>query len=414
MASTYALRIRQFRPSRRAAACASTTGSSFHSPVSRSTAGLSRRACGRAARQGRATREVAGVIVEDKPTQVVSRCASWRSARRESPIATVAQGLSICRQGHAAGDDPDRPNAAPPSDAERPVSSPPRPETFDSFPRRSGAVRVIAAIAFFLQGARPEQPPPSPANPGDPSFKPLLPTDRNESLELGMTESLISSLGRYSPRAISPLSSVRRYGRARPGRDCGGSRVGRRHGARRFVAASRRCLRVSVRCCVSPTDGSWGAELRPGIHDDLDLQDVIKKVAQALAVRWGRRVDARRSYTRILKRTRLCERPTCGRGKRNRACCKPLPSSSKPLHGTELRTGLHGSRRQLCGPVYSDTRSDEVFPRRARRSRRHCHRSSGPRGGAFGMGHIKVQYEHDWEGAAESMHAHSSSTRHWH
>ena len=34
-------------------------------------------------------------------------------------------------------------------------------------------------------------------------FKPLLPAERNESLELGMTESLISSLGQQVARAIA-------------------------------------------------------------------------------------------------------------------------------------------------------------------------------------------------------------------
>lgn len=43
-------------------------------------------------------------------------------------------------------------------------------------------------------------------------FKPLLPAERNQSLELGMAESLIAHLGQQGRQAISPLSSVRRYG----------------------------------------------------------------------------------------------------------------------------------------------------------------------------------------------------------
>jgi len=43
-------------------------------------------------------------------------------------------------------------------------------------------------------------------------FKPLLPTESDESLELGMTESMIASLGARGGLTIRPLSSVRRYG----------------------------------------------------------------------------------------------------------------------------------------------------------------------------------------------------------
>lgn len=42
-------------------------------------------------------------------------------------------------------------------------------------------------------------------------FKPLVAAERNEALELGMTESLISYLAQSSARTISPLSAVRRF-----------------------------------------------------------------------------------------------------------------------------------------------------------------------------------------------------------
>jgi DNA-binding winged helix-turn-helix (wHTH) protein/tetratricopeptide (TPR) repeat protein len=43
-------------------------------------------------------------------------------------------------------------------------------------------------------------------------FKPLLPGERDESLELGMTESMIASIGARGGLKVSPLSSVRRRG----------------------------------------------------------------------------------------------------------------------------------------------------------------------------------------------------------
>ena len=43
-------------------------------------------------------------------------------------------------------------------------------------------------------------------------FKPLVAAERDESLELGMTDSLIGQIGQRSGRQIAPLSSVRRLG----------------------------------------------------------------------------------------------------------------------------------------------------------------------------------------------------------
>ncbi len=42
-------------------------------------------------------------------------------------------------------------------------------------------------------------------------FKPLVPAERDESLELGMTESLIARLGELDGHVVRPLSSVRRF-----------------------------------------------------------------------------------------------------------------------------------------------------------------------------------------------------------
>lgn len=42
-------------------------------------------------------------------------------------------------------------------------------------------------------------------------FKPLVPEDRNPSLELGMADSLISQLAQRGDRVVSPLTAVRRY-----------------------------------------------------------------------------------------------------------------------------------------------------------------------------------------------------------
>ena len=119
-------------------------------------------------------------------------------------------------------------------------------------------------------------------------FKPLLPAERNESLELGMTESLISSLGQHSPQAISPLSSVRRFAAL----DKDPIAVGRELGVDTVLDGSLQRsgdrLRVSVRL-LRVADGRqlWAQSFDQAFTTIFDVQDVIAaRVAQSLSVRW--------------------------------------------------------------------------------------------------------------------------------
>jgi DNA-binding winged helix-turn-helix (wHTH) protein/TolB-like protein len=118
-------------------------------------------------------------------------------------------------------------------------------------------------------------------------FKPLLPAERNESLELGMTQSLISSLGEHSPQMISPLSSVRRYAAI----DQNPIAAGRELGVDTVLEGSlqRRDdrLRVSVRL-LRVADGKqlWAHNFDQNFTTIFDVQDAIAaKVAQSLSVR---------------------------------------------------------------------------------------------------------------------------------
>jgi TolB-like protein/Tfp pilus assembly protein PilF len=76
------------------------------------------------------------------------------------------------------------------------------------------ALLVLVALGIFLleRGRGGHFAPPTIQTLAVLPFKPLLPTERDESLELGMTESMIASLGARGGLTIRPLSSVRRYG----------------------------------------------------------------------------------------------------------------------------------------------------------------------------------------------------------
>lgn len=150
-------------------------------------------------------------------------------------------------------------------------------------------IAVIAAIAFFPIA----KPPPTAAPFARQTlailpFKPLLPAERNESLELGMAESLISRLGQHSRQAISPLSSVRRYARL----DQDPIAAGRQLGVDAVLDGSlqRRGdrLRVAVRL-LRVADGQqlWAQSFDQDFTTIFDVQDTIAaRVAQAVSIRW--------------------------------------------------------------------------------------------------------------------------------
>ncbi len=159
------------------------------------------------------------------------------------------------------------------------------------------AVVAILAIALVMLLSGSQQ---SPDRGGDQTlailpFQPLLPAERNESLELGMAQSLIASLGQASPQMISPLSSVRRYAAL----DQDAIAAGRELGVDMVLEGSlqRRDdrLRVWARL-LRVADGKqlWAQSFDQSFTDIFDVQDIIAaKVAQSLSVRWVRNASAR-------------------------------------------------------------------------------------------------------------------------
>jgi DNA-binding winged helix-turn-helix (wHTH) protein/TolB-like protein/Tfp pilus assembly protein PilF len=118
-------------------------------------------------------------------------------------------------------------------------------------------------------------------------FKPLVPAQRNESLELGMTESLIANLGQQGARAVAPLSSVRRYAAL----DQDALVAGRELGAETVLEGTLQRLgdrlRVSARL-VRVSDGQqlWAESFDQAFTTIFDVQDAIAaKVARALPLR---------------------------------------------------------------------------------------------------------------------------------
>jgi TolB-like protein/Flp pilus assembly protein TadD/class 3 adenylate cyclase len=118
-------------------------------------------------------------------------------------------------------------------------------------------------------------------------FKPLIPENRDQVLELGMADSLIAKLSNIRQIVVRSLNSVRKYG----GFDQDPLTAGRELEVDSVLEgnvqkASDR-IKVSARL-INVADGSslWADTFEEKFTDVFDVQDTIsKKVADALAVR---------------------------------------------------------------------------------------------------------------------------------
>ncbi len=237
-------------------------------------------------------------------------------------------------------------------------------------------------------------------------FKPLLPAERNDSLELGMTESLISSLGQHSGQAISPLSSVRRYAAL----DQDALAAGRELGVAMVLDGSlqRRDdrLRVSVRL-LRVADGQqlWAQSFDQDFTTIFEVQDAIAaRVAEALAVRWiangsihrvphtwdaeayalyssGRLAWTRQSETSLLQAIKFFEQ-----------------AIARDPNYAMAYSGLADSYAVLG--VFGIRAPHEVFPQARRAVEKALSIDPDLASAHSALGHIKAQYERDWEGAA--------------
>lgn len=285
-------------------------------------------------------------------------------------------------------------------------------------PRFSGRARIgvilagallviaIAAITWSLIPNRPHT-----LDHGGPTlailpFKPLLPAERNESLELGMTESLISSLAQHSRHGISPLSSVRRFAAL----DQDSLSAGRALGVDDVLDGSLQRqgnrLRVSVRL-LRVTDGRqlWAQSFDQDFTSIFDVQDIIAgRVAQALAVSWVASGSSRGApYTADPEAYALY---ASGRFAWTRQTGPSLTQSIAFFEQAIARdpsyalaySGLADSLAVLG--VFGIRAPEDVYPKARLAVDKALSIDPNLAAAHSALGHIKVQYERDWDGAA--------------
>jgi TolB-like protein len=118
-------------------------------------------------------------------------------------------------------------------------------------------------------------------------FKPLTPENRDQVLEMGMADSLITKLSNSSEVIVPSLSSVRKYADSDKDALTAGRELQVNSVLEGNVQKSGDHIRVTARL-INVTDGSslWGATFDEKFTDVFALEDAIsQKVADALALR---------------------------------------------------------------------------------------------------------------------------------
>jgi DNA-binding winged helix-turn-helix (wHTH) protein/TolB-like protein/tetratricopeptide (TPR) repeat protein len=153
----------------------------------------------------------------------------------------------------------------------------------------AAVLAVLVAIGTFLiqQGRDGHSAPPAIHIVAVLPFKPLLRTERDETLELGMTESMIASLGAHAGLTVRPLSSVRRYGSIEQDPLVAGRELHAESVLDGSLQHRGDRLRVSIRL-LRVADGRqlWAHQFDGNVAGILGVQEEISaKVADTLSAR---------------------------------------------------------------------------------------------------------------------------------
>lgn len=354
-----------------------------------------------------------GVVVEENSlTQSVS---ALRQVLGETPgtnryVATVPrQGYRFVAEVTEA--EPPAAGTSAPQRIERRAPEPRPPRNRWLGTAVVAGIAAIVGIGFALWRSDREQLVPAVQTVAVLPFKPLLPAQRNESLELAMTESIIGSLGAREGVVVSPLSSVRRYA----GIEQDPLAAGRALHADAVLDGSLQYqgdrLRVSVRL-LRVADGRqlWSNQYDETLNGIFGVQaEISSKVALALPRHDTNPEPGAAGGTQDASAYLLY---ASGRYALAQSTEPSLVQAIGYFEQAIARDPNFALAHAGLGDCYSvmgifGMRSPgETFPR-ARDAVLNALRIEPRLANAFGvLGHIKMQYDRDWDGAeADFKHA---------
>jgi DNA-binding winged helix-turn-helix (wHTH) protein/TolB-like protein/Tfp pilus assembly protein PilF len=262
------------------------------------------------------------------------------------------------------------------------------------------AIGITAAVVAL----RPAKPSPSVVTLAVLPFKPLTPADRNESLEFGMAETLIAGLN-ADRLSVSPLSSVRRFSGSEQDVLAAGRALGVQAVLEGHIQRANGELRVSARL-LNVSDGRqlWAERYDEAFTDIFSVQDAIAaKVRAALRVHLS--ADASPVLRRYTADSEAYQLYANGRFHLNRANEEGSRAALANFEQAVERdpqfalayVGI-AEAHAILG-VFGSVAPRDTFPQ-ARRAVDRALEIAPELGEAYAsLGHIKVQYEHDWSGA---------------
>jgi TolB-like protein/Tfp pilus assembly protein PilF len=236
-------------------------------------------------------------------------------------------------------------------------------------------------------------------------FKPLVAAERDESLELGMTESLIARLSAQDGLVIRPLSSVRRFGTPEQDPLVAGRALGVETVLDGSLQRRDQRLRVSARLLrVSDGQQLWADSFDENLTTIFDVQDAIAgRVSEALTARLSS--DAERE--RVRRETENSEAYLLyanGRLAWSRFSEESLSQAidyfEKAIEQDEryalAYVGLADCYAILG--VFGMRAPHDVFPRARRAAEKALEIDPQLAAAHATLGHTKIQYDLDWKG----------------
>ncbi|HYJ42293.1 MAG TPA: winged helix-turn-helix domain-containing protein [Steroidobacteraceae bacterium] len=268
------------------------------------------------------------------------------------------------------------------------------------------AVALLIGATWFWRAGEREEPA---ATPGAlPAlavlpFKPLVLTERDESLELGMTDSLIAKLSELDGHVVRPLSSVRRY--AAPEQDA--LAAARALDAQvvldGFLQHSGGRLRVTTRL-LDVKDGRqiWAGSFDETFTTIFEVQDTIaRRVSEALraplsdrAARRSERGSTQNSAAYLAHANGKLAWSRLTRQSLNQAIGEFEKALALDPRYALAYVGIADSYATLG--VFGVMAPHDAFPRARRAAQQALAIESGLAAAHATLGHITVQYDLDW------------------